>query len=84
MARALGKALRETGQALERLGRSLQGNYAFREERECGSWLPWPWQAKSHLHAVLQPACRCTCALLPAVARSMHAVLPARPPALPQ
>lgn len=36
MARALGKALRETGQALDRLGRSLQGNYAFREERE------WP------------------------------------------
>lgn len=35
MARALGKALRETGQALDRLGRSLQGNYAFREEREC-------------------------------------------------
>ena len=34
MARVLGKALRETGQALDRLGRSLQGNYAFREERE--------------------------------------------------
>lgn len=32
MARALGKALRETGQALDRLGRSLQGNFAFREE----------------------------------------------------
>lgn len=36
MARALGKALRETGQALDRLGRSLQGNYAFREERKRG------------------------------------------------
>lgn len=39
MARALGKALRETGQALERLGRSLQGNYSFREESECPGWI---------------------------------------------
>lgn len=37
MARALGKALRETGQALDRLGRTLQGNFAFREERECAA-----------------------------------------------
>ena len=34
MARLLGKALRETGMALDRLGSSLQGNYAFREECE--------------------------------------------------
>jgi gamma-carbonic anhydrase len=30
----LGFALRETGQALDRLGCLLQGNYAFREQRE--------------------------------------------------
>lgn len=40
MARALGKALRETGQALDRLGRTLQGNFAFREERECSGAVP--------------------------------------------
>lgn len=30
----LGFALRETGQALDRVGSRLQGSYAFREERE--------------------------------------------------
>lgn len=29
----LGFALRETGQALDRVGSRLEGNYAFREER---------------------------------------------------
>ena len=30
----LGYALRETGQALDRVGSFIQGNYAFREQRE--------------------------------------------------
>ena len=32
---AFGRAFRETGLALDRVGSSLQGNFAFREEREC-------------------------------------------------
>jgi hypothetical protein len=31
---AVGKALKETGLALDRAGATLQGNFAFREERE--------------------------------------------------
>lgn len=34
---AVGRAFRETGLALDRVGSSLQGNFAFREERECGA-----------------------------------------------
>ena len=34
---AVGRAFRETGLALDRLGSSLQGNFAFREERECAT-----------------------------------------------
>lgn len=34
MARALARAFKETALALDRLGMSLQGRYAFREERE--------------------------------------------------
>lgn len=38
---AVGKALRETGLALDRAGATLQGSFAFREERESsGATLP--------------------------------------------
>lgn len=72
MARALGKALRETGQALDRLGRTLQGNFAFREERECaagqrpagawrrhsaGQWGVVAELAANHIAAAWPPAC---------------------------
>lgn len=36
----LGFALRETGQALDRVGARLEGNYAFREQRAWARGVP--------------------------------------------
>jgi hypothetical protein len=49
---AVGRAFRETGLALDRVGSSLQGNFAFREERECGAG-----SGMNRQPSTLRPAC---------------------------
>ena len=55
--RAVGRALKETGLALDRAGATLQASYAFREERECAAGLTREGTPREHAPPPPRAAC---------------------------